>query len=64
MLSRFFILDEEVPQGSVFSVVLFAITIKNIVDSVPDTVKCSLYVDGLTLHVSVVSVPHLERQLN
>ena len=43
---------EGVPQGSVLSVLCFAIAINDIVTAVPDGVSCSLYVDDLVLYLS------------
>src|SRR5678815_1306876 len=63
ILSRHFTLDEGVPQGSVLSVLLFALGFNDIVTSIPATVNFSLYVDDLALYIAGARLPFLERQL-
>lgn len=63
ILSRHFVLEEGIPQGSVLSVILFAIGINDITSVIPSTVKHSLYVDDLALYITGTKLPFLERQL-
>src|SRR5678816_3995342 len=63
IMSRHFTLDEGVPQGSVLSVLLFALGFNDIVTSIPATVNFSLYVDDLALYIAGARLPFLERQL-
>ena len=51
---------EGVPQGSVISVTLFALAINDIVQVVPETVKCSLYVDDIALYSSGASLKDVQ----
>ena len=62
-LSRHFTMSEGVPQGSVLSVLLFAVGFNDVVTSIPTSVRCSLYVDDLALYVSGAKLPCLVRQL-
>src|SRR5678816_4553773 len=62
-LSRCFVLDEGVPQGSLLSVLLFAIGFNGVIDSIPTSVRCSIYVDDLALYISGAKLPCMERQL-
>ena len=61
--SRPFLLEEGVPQGSVLSVLLFAVGINDVVSAVPGGVHCSLYADDLVLYLSGKGLPFLERQM-
>lgn len=45
-----------VPQGSVLSVILFAVDVNDTVRAVPKDVSCSLYVDGFALNCSGTSL--------
>ena len=51
-LSKPFIQEEGVPQGSVLSVTCFSVAINNIVKEVLAPVECSLFVDDLAIYVS------------
>ena len=44
---------EGVPQGSVLSVLCFALVINDIVTAVLDEISCSLYVDDFVLYFSL-----------
>lgn len=63
VLSPHFIWMRGVFQGNVFSILLSEISLNDIVDSIHDPVKPSLYVDGPTLSVSGSLVAHIELQL-
>ena len=54
---------EGVPQGSVLSVLCFALAINDIVTAVPDGVSCSLYVDDLVLYLSGSTLPSAFRRM-
>ena len=61
--SQYYVQENGVPQGSVLSVILFAITINAIVAAVRPAVVPSLYVDDLALHFSSERMAVAERQL-
>ena len=52
-----------VPQGSVLSVLCFALAINDIVNAVPDGVSCSFYVDDFALYLSGSSLPSAVRRM-
>ena len=56
-LSPSFAQIEGVPQGSVLSVLCFALAINDIVAAVPVGVSCSLYVDDFVLYLSGSTLP-------
>ena len=58
-----FIQEEGVVQGGVLSVPLFAIAINDIVESVPDHMGCSLFVDDLAIWWQSSSFAAAEREL-
>ena len=52
-----------VPQGSILSVTLFSLKINSIVSCLLPDIKCSLYVDDLTIYYSSSHMPSIERKL-
>ena len=54
---------EGVPQGSVLSCTLFAVSIDGAINSLPTEVKSTLYVDDLTIYMSGSSTSLIERRL-
>src|SRR5215469_8130761 len=62
-LSRHYELQEGVPQGSILSVLSFALTFKDAVMEVPEGISCSLYVDDFAIYVSGARRAGVERQL-
>ena len=54
---------EGVPQGCVLSVTLFALAINDIIQAVPDSVACSLYVDDFTLYSSGASLQLVQSRM-
>ncbi|GBN93803.1 RNA-directed DNA polymerase from mobile element jockey [Araneus ventricosus] len=62
-LSDYFIQEEGVPQGSVFSVTLFALKINDILKQLPPSVKGFLYVDDLYISCTGDNINFIERQL-
>ena len=52
-----------VPQGSVLSATLFAVTINNVIDTIPLSVSKLLYMNDLTIYYTSNNVNHLERKL-
>ena len=54
---------EGVPQGSVLSCTLFALAINNITSCLPDSVRCTLYVDDFAVYASSAHLPILERRM-
>jgi ribonuclease HI len=57
--------DQEtgVPQGSILSPMCFNIKINNIVKSIQENIKCSLYVDDFLIAFKSSYMPAIERQL-
>ena len=53
--------QEDLPQGSVLSVTLFAIAINEITKQLGSKVHCTLYVDDLTVFVSAATITHSTR---
>ena len=62
-LSRPFILKEGVPQGSVLSVICFALAFNDIVDELPSGVKCSMYVDDFVIYCVGQRAQHVHREI-
>lgn len=50
-LSKHFLVDKGVPQGSLLSVTLFALEFNDTVTSVPYSIWYSLYVNDFTLYI-------------
>ena len=67
-LSRPFLQEEGIPQGSVLSVTCFSVAINNIVKTVSSPVKCSLFVDDFAIYCTgydAVSIcRHLQKTVN
>ena len=67
-VSSSFELEEGVPQGSVLSVMCFAVAINSIVESVSPPVKASLFVDDLAIYVTsydaVSACNYLQKSIN
>ena len=49
-VSKPYLLEEGIPQGSVLSVTCFAVAINSIIDAVSPPVKCSLFVDDFAVY--------------
>ena len=62
-LSRTFSQVEGVPQGSVLSVLCFALAFNDVVSALPPGIQCSLYVDDFAIYVSGSYLSSLERRL-
>src|SRR5215469_1598746 len=62
-LSRHYELQEDVPQGSVLSVLCFALAFNDVVMEVPGGISCSLYVDDFAIYVSGARLAGVERRL-
>ena len=63
ILSGPYVQHEGVPQGSVLSCKFFSIAINNITSSLPDSVKCTLYMEDIAIYSSSRNLAALERQL-
>lgn len=63
VLSRPFVQENGVPQGSVLSVTLFIIKMNSIANVIPPTVSFSLYVDDVQISCSSSNLTLCERQL-
>ena len=55
--------EEGLPQGSILSVTLFSLKINSIVSCLLPDIKCSLYVDDLSIYYSSSHMPSIERKL-
>src|SRR5215469_12982527 len=62
-LSRHYELQEGVPQGSVLSVLCFALAFNDVLMEVPEGISCFLYVDDFAIYVSGARLAGVERQL-
>ena len=62
-LSEIRALEDGVPQGSILSVTLFAISINGVIGVLPDGVHSSLYVDDLSISFSAARMSLVERKL-
>ena len=51
LFSRTFSLLERVPQGSVLSILCFVLAFNDVVSSLPDGIRYSLYVDDFVIYV-------------
>ena len=56
-------LQDGVPQGSILSVLLFAVAINGVIGVLPDGVHSSLYVDDLCISFSAARMSLIERKL-
>lgn len=63
ILSRLFIQENGVPQGSVLSVTLFIVKMNSVATAIPPSVTYSLYVDDIQISYSSANLPSCERQL-
>ena len=63
VLSEAYPLDDGVPQGSILSVMLFAVAINDVIGVLPAGVHSSLYVDDLCISFSAARMPLIERKL-
>ena len=55
--------EEGVPQGSVISCTLFTVAINGVLNSIPEEIRKSLYVDDLCIWYSSRHMPSIERKL-
>ena len=55
--------EEGVPQGSILSPTLFTVKINSIIDSLPDNIEKSLYVDDLAVYCQSSNMAIIERRL-
>lgn len=62
-LSRISIQVNDVPQGAVLSVTLFAVKINSLCKVVPPAISCWLFVDGFQISLSSCNLSRSERQL-
>lgn len=62
-LSRIFVQEEGVPQGSVLSVTLFGLAINGIAYNLPPDIHCSLYVDDLSISYASPRLDVAERHI-
>src|SRR5215469_12806066 len=61
--SRHFELQEGVSQGSVLSVLCFALAFNDVVMKVPEGISCSLYVGDFVIYITGARLAGVERQL-
>ena len=59
--SEYLVQEEGLPQGSVLSVILFAIAIYEITKQLESEVHCTLYVDDFNIFVSAATITHSTR---
>ena len=62
-ISRYYELQEGVPQGSVLSFLCFPLAFNDVVMEIQEGISCSLYVDDYAIYVSGARLAGVERRL-
>lgn len=63
VLSRTFFMEEEISQGRILCVIIFALGFNELVSAVSPPVHCSLYVDDLAIYITGVKPSYIVRRL-